>query len=300
VQRWHDHEHDTSTQEGIDQAGVGQRLAEIFGGPHGGNFPRYNDPDAVKERLGDASVNMDRFAAGPTEIADPTKETHNVGRLPTLAKFGASMTTSFLGHAAKQAERGLGRFLTGQEPPKWKAGDFLPPRGIYGEGPDHAETGDYTLAEGASSQGNLERENHYIGESLKQFDTGNVDEALNRLGDAAHVSADRGSHGEGAKGAGHDTPRPPPGHEGTTQMPYFMEGWEDNDDKGMNPAGYTYGVARTKELFQRFVAAAGPRGTPAGTPAGPQPRRRGRTPMPLPPPGPAQGIGHQGGDQDHG
>ena len=97
---------------------------------------------------------------------------------------------------------------------------------------------------------------------------------MKRLGDAAHVSADRGSHGEGAQGKGHDTPNPPPGREGQTRMPYYMESWEGNNDKGLNPTGYEYGVAKTAAMFGRFgwdaAVTAAPR--PALPPRGQQGR----------------------------
>ena len=73
--------------------------------------------------------------------------------------------------------------------------------------------------------------------------------------DAAHVSADRGSHGEGDYGRGHDTPHPPPGVNGT-QMPNYMEKFDDCDNRALNPVGYQYGVDRTSEMFGRFLAKA--------------------------------------------
>ena len=61
-------------------------------------------------------------------------------------------------------------------------------------------------------------------------------------------------------------------------MPFYMEGWEDNDNKGLNGEGYTYGVDRTAEMFQDFVKAAAGRNWPRrGQVVG-----QGRPPMPLP------------------
>ena len=294
VQRWHDHEHDTSTQEGIDQAGAGQRLAQVFGTPSGGApDTRYDTDDKVKTRLGDASVNMDRFRPQVLAGEGADKESHNVGRLPTLAMFGGSMFTSAVGRAGTQIGRGLGGLFGAAKPPAYKVGDPLPPRGILGEGPDHAESGYYKQSLGQTIPQNEAREDHYIAESIKALDQrpvtpDTIDEALNRLGDAAHVSADRGSHGEGAEGKGHDTPYPPQGLEGQTLMPYYMDSWEGNDDKGLNPAGYTYGVAKTAAMFGKFVGKAGTRGRP-------QPQLPQQAPQ-LPP----RGTGHQAGEPDDG
>ncbi len=284
VQRWHDAEHDSSTQQGLTQAaGAAQKLVAMFGGPHGANDPRYDTPQKVSARLGDASVNMDRFVPQVTE--GPERESHNVGRLPTLAMFGSSMVTSAVGRGATQLGRGLGS-LFGSKPPAYQVGDPLPPRGILGEGPDHAESGYYKQKESQTIPQNVAREDYYITEALKAYDGGGkngIDDALNRLGDAAHVSADRGSHGEGAEGKGHDTPYPPQGREGQTLMPYYMDGWEDNDSLQFNGgAAYQYGIARTKEMFQRFAAQAGTRGDP---------------PAQLPAQDQDPGQGHQGGDQ---
>jgi hypothetical protein len=285
VQRWHDAEHDSSTQAGLTQApAAAQKLVAMFGGPHGANDPRYDTAQKVSARVGDASVNMDRFVPhSVAEARDPTKETHNVGRLGTLAMFGSSMVTSAVGRGATRLGRGLGS-LFGSQAPAYQVGDPLPPRGILGEGADHAESGYYKQKESQTIPQNVAREDHYITEALKAYDGGGengFDDALNRLGDAAHVSADRGSHGEGAEGKGHDTPYPPQGREGQTLMPYYMDGWEDNDSLQHNGGtAYQYGIARTKEMFQRFAAQAGTRGDP---------------PAQLPAQNPGQG--QQGGDQ---
>ncbi|HVG97051.1 MAG TPA: hypothetical protein VNK05_09130, partial [Chloroflexota bacterium] len=301
VQRWHDEEHNSSTKAGLAQSGQGEKLARVFG-QHDG---RYKKSEAVADRLGDASVNMDRFF--PQVTAGPERESHNVGRLPTLLMFGGSIAMSTLGRGAEAllsspqgpARGGRGTPTAKQKP--YALGDPLPARGILGEGANHAEFGDYKLPEGASSAGNLAQEDHYIAEAIKALDTrpgvpgaaenAATDEALNRLGDAAHVSADRGSHGEGAKGKGHDTPYPPPGLDGHTRLPYFMEGWEDNDDKSLNPAGYAYGVAKTAAMFGRFAAAAGNRGRPPIPPFNPQHPRQNRPQQPLP----GDGQGNAGG-----
>jgi hypothetical protein len=283
VQRWHDAEHDSSTQAGLTQSGQGATLAQIFGGPTGANDGRYDTAPKVAARLGDASVNMDRFT--PQVTAGPERESHNVGRLGTLAMFGGSIVTSTMGRGLSQ----LAQMVSGPPQTPYAVGDPLPARGILGEGANHAEFGDYKLALNASSAGNTQAETRFIDASIDALDArpltpDKVDVALNRLGDAAHISADRGSHGEGARGAGHDTPYPPPGREGQTLMPYYMEGWEDNDDPALNPNGYTYGVNATASLFGRFVAAAAARNWPRPPPQ--IPPRQNRAPLQNRPPVP--------------
>jgi hypothetical protein len=39
-------------------------------------------------------------------------------------------------------------------------------------------------------------------------------------------------------------------------MPNFMEKFDDCDNQGLNPNGYAYGVARTSEMFGRFLGKA--------------------------------------------
>ena len=70
-----------------------------------------------------------------------------------------------------------------------------------------------------------------------------------------------------------------------------MEGWEDNDDKSLNPAGYAYGVAKTAAMFGRFAAAAGNRGRPPIPPFNPQHPRQNWPQQPLP----GDGQGNAGG-----
>jgi hypothetical protein len=229
VQRWHDDGHVKTTEDAVDAVGADKLAA---------HFPKFaGKPDALKQRLADASLNMDRFF--PQK--GPEKESHNVGRLPTLAAFVTGMAWS-------QMKR-----VTGQGRS----------RGLFGEGANHGEAGMYTQWAGAEGQ-NLAREIQFIDQAVQALDTGQVDVALNRLGDASHVAADRGSHGEGHKGRGHDTPMPPQGKTGYRFTPLtqaqtdadydYMENWADNDDLAKNGPGYTYGFDKTKNMFERFLA----------------------------------------------
>jgi hypothetical protein len=231
IQRWHDAEHDSSTQAGLAVGGKAALMVPIFG-----HDPRYDTAPKIAARLGDASINMDRVVPQ----ASPTKESHNLGRLGSGIAFGASSLFS-------AARNDIGNFFGSKSVPTT--------RGVIGEGPDHGEAGKYYTPVGGGAPGNLAREDFYIDASIDALQAGDIDKALNKLGDAAHVSADRGSHGEGDKGRGHDTPHPPPGQNGT-QMPNFMEKFDDCDNQGLNPNGYAYGVARTSEMFGRFLGKA--------------------------------------------
>jgi len=233
IQRWHDHEHDTSTQDGL---AVGGKAAQMV--PYFQSDPRYDTGPKIAARLGDASINMDRVVPQ----ASPTKESHNVGRLASGIAFGASSLFS-------AARNDIGNFFGSKSIPTT--------RHVVGEGPDHGEAGKYSVNSpvGTSAPANKAREDHYIDLSIDALASGDIDKALNKLGDAAHVSADRGSHGEGDYGRGHDTPHPPPGVNGT-QMPNYMEKFDDCDNRALNPVGYQYGVDRTSEMFGRFLAKA--------------------------------------------
>ncbi|MGH2350480.1 MAG: hypothetical protein ACRDJN_02560, partial [Chloroflexota bacterium] len=243
VQRWHDAEHMDTTRDALNQVGL-QSFVQLFN-----QDPRYSNAGQIRERLADASVNMDRFVPHPI---DSTKESHNVGRLTSGAAFLGST-------ALGAASRGLSSFLgsagraVGIDTQMGQTAATS--RGVIGEGPDHGEAGKYYTAPGTSAPDNKAREDYYIDLSVDALQAGDIDLALNKLGDAAHVSADRGSHGEGDRGRGHDTPPPPPGVTGT-QMPNYMEKFDDCDNKTLNQQGYNYGVARTREMFQRFLADA--------------------------------------------
>ena len=81
---------------------------------------------------------------------------------------------------------------------------------------------------------------------------------IDKLGDACHVAADRGSHAEGGKGEGHDTRMPDPerGESGTDltgQARPYMENWADNDIVGLNTKGYEWGLRCTVQVLSEFL-----------------------------------------------
>jgi hypothetical protein len=228
IQRWHDEDHMDTTRDAMRAVGP-RRLAAVF--------PRFaGDEAGLIERVADASVNMDRFVP---HVMDPTKESHNVGRIGSGVAFLGSAAINAIG-------RGIGN-LTGL---RTRRSDS---RGVVGEGPDHGEAGEYKRL--GSSDQNREREDHYIRLAVDALKAGNTDLALNKVGDASHVAADRGSHGEGDRGRGHDTPAPGPRESGTN-FPLWMENLNDCDDRSKNPGGYAYGLEKTTAMFERFLSQA--------------------------------------------
>ena len=83
---------------------------------------------------------------------------------------------------------------------------------------------------------------------------------INKLGDAVHVSADRGSHEEGGIGRGHDIrmPREDLGESGTDINAGYMENWDDNDSLALNPGARAVGTTYTVEVLVAFFSEALP------------------------------------------
>jgi hypothetical protein len=92
------------------------------------------------------------------------------------------------------------------------------------------------------------------------FSSGDYDSMINKLGDAVHVSADRGSHEEGGIGRGHDIrmPREDLGESGTDIDAGYMENWDDNDSLSLNATGRAVGTTYTAEVLAAFFTEALP------------------------------------------
>lgn len=136
-----------------------------------------------------------------------------------------------------------------------------------GEGPEHGEDGNYSSTDrDAACAQNLRVQRHYLNlavqdylereRMLQQSDdidssflTGASTSSAKRfsqvdarhglfLGHACHIAQDRGSHGEGVKGAGHNDSR--------------TDNKWDPDDKTDNAVGYREAVNNTAELFNEW------------------------------------------------
>ncbi len=135
------------------------------------------------------------------------------------------------------------------------------------EAPNHAEAGMYK-EDGKDI--NLARIQQYMENALAAWSTKNPRQALSLLALALHTAEDRGAHGDGKPGTGHDPRRliPPPS---TAKMGWVFyqsnPGWKpgqppswqgtDCDLKDKNPAGYHLGVMEAKRLLTEFAVGLG-------------------------------------------
>jgi len=119
------------------------------------------------------------------------------------------------------------------------------------ESKNHAEGGLYKSDSGEGA--NKARVQKWVGDAIAAWKAGNKNQALSTLGLGLHTAEDRGSHGEGKPGKGHDPRRLIPAPEGSS-VNYYQEGWEnaDCDRKEKNPGGYSEAVGYGSETLQQF------------------------------------------------
>jgi hypothetical protein len=126
------------------------------------------------------------------------------------------------------------------------------------EAPNHAEAGRYKT-DGATQD--MAHVNSLVDRAKNAWDGDNRTEALTMLGLALHSAQDRGAHGDGRPGEGHDprrTVKPPEG----ARTNYYTPGWDgtDCDKMSKNPEGYTRAVVFAREVlteFRDYVAESG-------------------------------------------
>jgi hypothetical protein len=221
VQRWKDEGHMQTAREAANA--VFPDVAPFF-------LKIGMKRDEFIKQVEAASVNMDKFFP------------HLVDRFNPLEK-----ETPFFKFVGTLAASEMEGDVTGQTR-----------RGIKGEGPNHGEAGYYDVPRASGVAGNVAREDEFIGKALTAFKAGLYPAMIDRLGDAVHVSADRGSHDEGGQGEGHDTRKPDKskGESGDnlTLGPgkNFMADWAANDYVGKNPDGYVWGLKCTMLVLSRF------------------------------------------------
>lgn len=135
---------------------------------------------------------------------------------------------------------------------------------VQGEGPEHGEDGNYTTTDaGSAAAENIAEQKKHLDQALQhrkwynrvlRSKTETTREKLGRLasisksiaerlGDALHITQDRGSHWEGVKGKGHDDPR-----EKDPKIEY------DTDNPSDNRAGYVIALKNTKQVLKEFWA----------------------------------------------
>jgi hypothetical protein len=122
-----------------------------------------------------------------------------------------------------------------------------------GEAPNHAEGGMYRVAGGDPGQSQA-RIDEFMTDAMKNWKSGNPRESLASLGLALHVAEDRGSHGEGAEGTGHDPRRMIKPPKGATKN-FYEKGWKGSmcDLRTKNEEGYQVGVKEARVLLKEFM-----------------------------------------------
>ncbi|HEX2513490.1 MAG TPA: DUF4157 domain-containing protein [Chloroflexota bacterium] len=229
VFRWHDDGHMACARDAAEI---------VFVGPSAGPFFSAigMDKETFIARLEDASCNMDR-------VAGHIKDRY----LSTLPAFGLSLVTSGI--------RNLFQEATGIQTEESKTR-----RGIVGEGLNHGEAGNYQEPKESAAPRNEAHSLKFASEAAAAFASGDYDLMINKLGDAVHVSADRGSHEEGGIGRGHDIrmPREDLGESGTDINAGYMENWDDNDSLALNPGARAVGTTYTVEVLVAFFSEALP------------------------------------------
>ncbi len=122
------------------------------------------------------------------------------------------------------------------------------------EAPNHGEAGMYK-GDGASTD--IARVNFLVDKAVQEWKDDNQRKALTTLGLALHSAEDRGAHGDGKPGTGHDPRRviKPPRRAKLTQ--FYDPTWKgtDCDLKSKNPQGYVFGVQQAKLVLTKFRSA---------------------------------------------
>ena len=125
------------------------------------------------------------------------------------------------------------------------------------EAPNHGEAGMYKANR---IHANIARDNFLLQQAVAMWKGGDHNQSMAQLGLAIHAAQDRGAHGEGLPGLGHDPrrliPNPPPG----ITVNYYTPGWEGSmcDNKGRNPGGWDLGIAYGTRILYDFIGQLGP------------------------------------------
>jgi hypothetical protein len=136
-----------------------------------------------------------------------------------------------------------------------------------GESPNHAEGGMYKKL---SPQINIQRYTQYIDNAVKAWKAGNRTQALHTLSLALHTAQDRGAHGDGVPGLGHDPRRLTPPPDGAKMGWVFHRsnpGWKpgdkptwggfDTDKAATNPNGFKMAIKETTKVLTAFALGIG-------------------------------------------
>jgi hypothetical protein len=126
------------------------------------------------------------------------------------------------------------------------------------EAPNHGEGGMYR-EDGTDKD--KQRVDAYVTSAVKAWGANDRTQALQTLAFALHSAEDRGSHGDGKPGTGHDPRKsnpPPPGARNTYYMDYKAQKGKaddgyDCDRKDKNPVGFNDAVVYGREVLQAFI-----------------------------------------------
>jgi hypothetical protein len=120
---------------------------------------------------------------------------------------------------------------------------------------NHAEGGMY---KGDGSAAHVGRWEGYVSDAVKALGTNDLEDAFQSLGYALHTAEDRGSHGDGRPGEGHDPRRYVQPPEGARNKKFYKPGWEsvDCDRKWKNPGGYKLAVKEAQKALKGFIKGA--------------------------------------------
>jgi hypothetical protein len=133
------------------------------------------------------------------------------------------------------------------------------------EAPNHAEGGMYKSFSGEGA-GKF-RIDEYVNKAIKQYNSKNPREAMYTLALALHTTEDKGAHGEGAPGTGHDPRKffPPPNRHAKTGWVYWQKGKGKDPDMGFsscdnidqNPRGLQIAIGAAHNTLRQFVEGIG-------------------------------------------
>jgi hypothetical protein len=133
------------------------------------------------------------------------------------------------------------------------------------EAPNHAEGGMYKSFSGEGA-GKF-RIDEYVNKAIQQYNSKNPREAMYTLALALHTTQDKGAHGEGAPGTGHDPRKffPPPNALAKTGWVYWQKGmgkdpnmeFSSCDNVDQNPRGLQIAQGATHNTLRQFVQGIG-------------------------------------------
>jgi hypothetical protein len=115
----------------------------------------------------------------------------------------------------------------------------------------HAEGGKYR-ADGSAAD--IQHVSNLTAAAVDMWERGNHNQGLAQLALAVHAAEDRGSHGDGKPGTGHDPRRVIKPPKGATKTEYYDPGWNAGwcDFKEHNPGGYDFGVSCGRAVLMNF------------------------------------------------